>query len=459
MAHDDRGYLHPTRLGRSGSGYCVNYLRRSKTTINTTIKMTTNVPTPMYMTGLPPGCGRAAREPDPGPAETFPNSASGRWSRGKLPEPAPPQTPKRSGAVTSRTGKRQLPFQPHAVGRGAGPGRIGHPDIGYPLLGSVPCDRNRGERDACCDPWDLAERVHGRVRCARGTERGRRGCAVPGAVHVLGQHRRGGAAPGVAAAGIERLVVPAERGASATGGARARPARQHDRQLADDVAAAREQRLLRVRVDLRRAARSRRRRWSSSAGSTRWSRARPSSRRSSTRCLPRPARRRSTSSATPRARRCPTTTSSTSAARRRSTRYVGVSGVKHGTTLHGVGTVVAAVQLAVPGVRPTRLPVRAGRATSSSSGPIHREDRGAGAGGRRDLHEHRHALRRAGEPVHEQLPHRAERHQHHAAGPLRARLQRPPLDHLEPDHRSAHPERARPAHARPAPCVPVLPAV
>ena len=56
---------------------------------------------------------------------------------------------------------------------------------------------------------------------------------------------------GDAPAGLQRLVVPAEQGPPAPRGARARSVRQHDRQLADDVAAAGEQRLLRVRPDLR----------------------------------------------------------------------------------------------------------------------------------------------------------------------------------------------------------------
>ena len=44
------------------------------------------------------------------------------------------------------------------------------------------------------------------------------------------------------------------------------------------------------------------------------------------------------------------------------------------------------------------------------------------------------------------------------AGPLRARLQRPPLDHLEPDHRPHILNALDPAHAKPVACTPVLPA-
>ena len=99
-------------------------------------------------------------------------------------------------------------------------------------------------------------------------------------------------------------------------------------------------------------------------------------------------------------------------------RYVGISGVKHGTTLHGVGTFVAAFEGLFPGAPdPT-----AGTCASCSeflvgSAYMH-DDRGAGAGAGRDLHEHLHPLRRARQPVHEQLPHRTQRHEHHAAGPL-----------------------------------------
>ena len=118
--------------------------------------------------------------------------------------------------------------------------------------------------------------------------------------------------------------------------------------------------------------------------------------------------------------------------------------MKHGTTLHGRRHVRRRVRRRSSPARPIRPPASCG---SCQRVPrrlgLHRHDRGAGAGARRHLHEHLDALRRAREPVHEQLPRRPERHEHHVAGPLRARLQRSPLDHLEPDHRSVHPERAR----------------
>ena len=50
-------------------------------------------------------------------------------------------------------------------------------------------------------------------------------------------------------------------------------------------------------------------------------------------------------------------------------RYVGVSGVKHGTTLHGVGTFAAEFESLFPGAPDPTAASRASRASSSSSGP------------------------------------------------------------------------------------------
>ena len=86
-------------------------------------------------------------------------------------------------------------------------------------------------------------------------------------------------------------------------------------------------------------------------------------------------------------------------------RYVGVSGVKHGTTLHGIGTFVSRRSTRSSPARPTRPPrvVRLVPGVPRRVG-LHQRDRGAGAGARRHLHEHLDPLRRARQPVHEQLP-------------------------------------------------------
>ena len=125
-------------------------------------------------------------------------------------------------------------------------------------------------------------------------------------------------------------------------------------------------------------------------------------------------------------------------------RYVGVSGVKHGTTLHGLNTFVDRVRHAlsrnadrhdrVVRIVPT-IPCRI---------RLRRHDRSPGARTRCHLHEYRDPLRRTRQSVHEQFPRGTERHEHHRARPVPARLQRSPFDHLQSDHRPVHLERARP---------------
>ena len=129
-------------------------------------------------------------------------------------------------------------------------------------------------------------------------------------------------------------------------------------------------------------------------------------------------RARSTSSVTPKARRCPTTTSSTSAARRRShdTWACPASSTAPRCTVSARSrpTFAALFPQFAPGDD------RALRVVSAVPGGIglHQQDRGPRSGARCRLHEHLDPLRRAREPLHEQLPRRPERHEHHPAGPL-----------------------------------------
>jgi len=124
-------------------------------------------------------------------------------------------------------------------------------------------------------------------------------------------------------------------------------------------------------------------------------------------------------------------------------RYVGVSGVKHGTTLHGVGTLAAEFGTLFPGGSdPTGGSCGSCQEFLVGSDYINKIEARAPARG--VIYTNiATRVRRAGESVHEQLPCRPERDEHHPAGPLRGRLQRPSVDHLEPDHRSVHLERAR----------------
>ena len=124
-------------------------------------------------------------------------------------------------------------------------------------------------------------------------------------------------------------------------------------------------------------------------------------------------------------------------------RYVGVSGAKHGTTLHGVGSFAAEYGTLFPGAADA-IDGWCGSCEEFlvGSGYIHAIEARAPARGvvYTNLATRYDELV---EPAHQQLPRGAERHEHHDARPLRARFQRPPVDHLEPDHGPVHPERAR----------------
>ena len=198
----------------------------------------------------------------------------------------------------------------------------------------------------------------------------------------------------------------------------------------------------------------------SSAGSRPMEQSAASSRRSSTGCSPRPARTKVDIVGHSEGATMPDYYIEYLGGAAKVARYVGVSGVKHGTTLHGIGTFVAEFESLLP----RRRPIRPSGSCGSCNGVpgrlrLHQQDRGASAGARRDLHEHLDALRRAREPVHEQLPQRAR------TSPTSRSQDHCPLDFS--DHLSiiSSPITGQyilnaldPAHARPVPCTVVAPA-
>ncbi len=256
---------------------------------------------------------------------------------------------------------------------------------------------------------------------------------VPGAVQLRRRHPRRDAPSGLVPTGVERLELPADGRSPVPGRARARHLREHDRLVAGALAAARQQRVLRLRPRLRRVA------GQPGPGNRRH----PHVRRPA-RCVRRP---RAPSDGRDEGRRGRPLAGRHDAAlvhqvpRRRPdrarARRLGPLEPRHdprrarvvGARLSG-GTV--RVRGAVPGLRATvrglELPRRAQRRRR------HRA--------RSELHGHRDQVRHSCDALHVGVPLGAERHEHHAPGPVRSRPRRTRGDHLRRDRAARRAQRS-----------------